>query len=79
MSLKTRRTPLSVKLSLAISLLLGLLLVILSALKVGHEVRYVGFIVPDLLHDLGIAFIVSSSVAGLFEIYRSNRHQMEAM
>lgn len=67
------------KLSLAITLLSGILLVIFSALKLGHTLPIVGFILPDLCHDLGIAFLVSFVVAWLFEIYRSVRHQMESM
>lgn len=79
MTYQARKTPLAVKLSLAISLLLGILLLVFSALKLGHDLPYVGFIVPDLCHDLGIAFLVSFAVAWLFEIYRSVRHQMESM
>ena len=45
----------------------------------GHGLPYIGSIVPDLCHDLGIAFLVSFAVAWLFEIYRSVRHQMESM
>jgi len=76
---RARATPLAVKLSLAISLLLGVLLLVCSALRLGHDIPQVGFIVPDLFHDLGIALIVSFAVAWLFEIYRSVRHQMESM
>jgi len=79
MTHSVRKTPLAVKLSLAISLLAGILLLIFSALKVGHSLPLVGFIIPDLCHDLGIAFLVSFAVAWLFEIYRSVRHQMESM
>lgn len=50
-----------------------------SSAKLGGQLPYVGFIVPDLSHDLGIAFLVSFAVAWLFEIYRSERQQMESM
>jgi hypothetical protein len=79
MSTSRRTTPLAVTLSLTISLPLGFLLVILSSLKVGRSLPYIGLVLPDLYHDLGIAFFVSASVAGLFELYRSNRHEMESM
>jgi hypothetical protein len=76
---RAHKTPLPVLLSLVIGFLLGILLVIFSALKIGRNLPYVGFIAPDLWHDLGIAFLVSSAVASLFEIYRSAKLQMESM
>jgi len=79
MTHQARKTPLAVKLSLAISLLLGILLLIFSNLNVGRGLPYIGYILPALFHDLGIAFLVSFAVAWLFEIYRSVRHQMESM
>jgi hypothetical protein len=36
-------------------------------------------IVQDTIRDLGIAFLVSSVVAKLFELYRSLRHSIESM
>lgn len=74
-----RKTPAAVKLSLAICLLAGILLLVLSALEIGKDWNYVGFVMPALWHDMGIALVVSFVVGGLFELYRSNRHQMEAM
>jgi hypothetical protein len=35
--------------------------------------------VQDLARDLGIAFVISTVVAGLFELYRSLHHQIQAM
>jgi hypothetical protein len=80
---KARRTPLAVKLSLGVCLLLGLLLLVVSLLmnpvsnREGNNHEGYSHLVPNLLHDLGIAFCVSFAVAGLFEIYRSVRHQIE--
>jgi hypothetical protein len=76
---KTRSTPLAVKLSLGICILLGLLLLVLSNLNSIQEVTKFNHLLQNLLHDLGIAFCVSFAVAGLFEIYRSVRHQLENM
>jgi len=36
-------------------------------------------VVQDVARDLGIAFVVSSVVAALFELYRSLHHQIESM
>lgn len=73
-----RKTPLAVKLSLAVCVLLGILLFTLSALKLGQSIQPKGFL-PDLAKDVGMGLLVSSIVGGLFEIYRSTRHEIETM
>lgn len=35
--------------------------------------------VQDLLRDIGVAFVVSSVVGGLFEVYRNLHHQIQSM
>ncbi len=76
---KHRRLPLVYALSLIGCLILGLiLLVVCSPASIRGEASIKHF-ARDLGHDLGIALCVSFVVAGLFEVYRSVRHQMESM
>lgn len=66
--------------SLASIFLVGLLLLAtreLIPVKAGWD-RF-NESIKDLARDLGIAFIVSSLVAGLFELYRSLHHQIQSM
>jgi hypothetical protein len=74
-----RRLPLVYLLSLIGCLVLGLcLLIVCSPVPIHDRTSLKGF-ARDLGHDLGIALCVSFVVAGLFEVYRSVRHQMESM
>ena len=71
--------PLAVKLSLFLCVLAGIGCLFLSRLEIGVGLLWIGVLLPDLFHDFGIAFLVSAAVGALFELYRSNRHQMESM
>jgi hypothetical protein len=73
------RIPLVVSVSLLALFFGGILLLVASVNNLGHALPYTGEVVPELLRDLGIALIVSCVVAGLFEIYRSQRHTVEGM
>jgi hypothetical protein len=77
-SIRRPKTPLVVKLSIGIGLLIGLLLLVASAAR-GKEISRVTTIFSDVTRDVGIGLLVSSTVAIFFEIYRSSRHEMEAM
>jgi len=70
-----RSLPLQVIASLVVLLLLGAgLLALVSFFKFkGSDVAW------EFLRDLGIALVVAVVVAGLFELYRSIRHNVETM
>ena len=63
--------------------IIGVVLMVLSQLGwvrgwLGY-IPYLGGLFPDLLRDVGIAFVVSCVVAALFEMRRSLKHQVETM
>jgi hypothetical protein len=57
----------------------GLVLLLLSNKALADTNRYWSDILREALRDIGIAFIVSSVVAGLFELYRSQSHTFDGM
>jgi hypothetical protein len=68
-----------VPLVLVLLFLVGLILLAAGSEKWGASLPYVGHLLPEVLRDLGISFIVSCVVASLFELYRSVRHQIDTM
>jgi hypothetical protein len=74
-----RHLPDLVRLSLLVVGAVGLVLLLLSNKALAETHRYWSDILQDALRDLGIAFIVSSVVAGLFELYRSQSHTFDGM
>jgi hypothetical protein len=74
-----RTTPWELTLSLIICAIAGVSLLVTASFRP----LIWGIRIPepifDLFHDLGIALIVSAVVGGLFEIYRTARHQLESM
>lgn len=76
---KKQQVQLIVSLALVILFLVGVLLLIAAENDLGRLVPHTAGTIPLLLHDLGIAFIVSSVVAALFELYRSQSHLIEGM
>lgn len=76
------RTPSRVKWSIAGIFVAGVVLLLIA-----HTWRTRSFdeagayreIAQDTLRDLGIACVLSSIVAGLFELYRSQRHSIDSM
>lgn len=67
-----------VRLSLLLVGSIGFVLLLVSNTALTETHRYWSNL-RDLLRDLGIAFIVSSVVAGLFELYRSQSHTFDGM
>ena len=66
-------------LALLITLTVAIVLLTASSLEVGHHVPLIGWVLPELWRDLGIAFIVACVVAVLFELYRGLHHQLKSM
>jgi hypothetical protein len=71
--------PKMVRLSLLLIGSVGIVLLLVSNTALAEAHRYWSDLMRDLLRDLGIAFIVSSVVAGLFELYRSQSHTFDGM
>lgn len=52
---------------------------VVSTLRPHTEIRVFYAALWDVAHDLGVALCVSAVIGGLFEYYRSRRHQLESM
>jgi hypothetical protein len=71
--------PLLLQVSLLLVFLAGILLLIVSSEALAETQWHVAKLLREVLRDLGVAFIVSCIVAGLFEIYRSQSHTFDGM